>query len=458
MVIELIMVSGLGACAAGIAYLLQHSAYEKKAEREQRDKEEAQFRLSLLQEIRNPNAGEFRISDFAAKCGMAKSVVDRVAENVYGTLFGKAIADGSISNREREKLRWLSRALELSPDQIAIIESRRKEEKYQSAISAVLADGEITSEEVTDLERIRKRMGISNEQAFRITGDTARSAYLTTFRRIARDGVITPEEQEELRRSKAALAISDADASEIIQEEAIALYKQWFATVIQDGIVTTEEERWLAWLQEWTGLCDADLEPYHRRIEKVRRLAMYRKGSLPSVRTKIMLEGGEICHWDRPCVYLYETRTKRIRVDGQLVVTSAQVYFIAPSKSLSFKPSRIMDIRCWSDGMELRVNSRQGSGHYLTADADELEAILVGVVAKHKFLLSESYSSAKTRHIPDDVKRAVWDRDAGKCVRCAANDYLEFDHIIPHSRGGANSINNVQLLCRKCNILKSDRI
>jgi 5-methylcytosine-specific restriction endonuclease McrA len=94
----------------------------------------------------------------------------------------------------------------------------------------------------------------------------------------------------------------------------------------------------------------------------------------------------------------------------------------------------------------------------MVPEAEELEAILVGVVRKHKYLLSESYSSTRTRHIPDDVKREVWDRDAGRCVRCRASDYLEFDHIIPHTRGGANTVNNVQLLCRKCNVLKSDRI
>jgi len=33
--------------------------------------------------------------------------------------------------------------------------------------------------------------------------------------------------------------------------------------------------------------------------------------------------------------------------------------------------------------------------------------------------------------------------------------YISF---IPHSKGGANSVANVQLLCRSCNLKKSDRI
>jgi hypothetical protein len=131
---------------------------------------------------------------------------------------------------------------------------------------------------------------------------------------------------------------------------------------------------------------------------------------------------------------VYETRTRSISASGELVVTSKNIYFVAPTKSMSYKPSRILDIIRRSNGLEIKVNTRQGSGHYLTSDAEELEAILVGVVAKHKFLLSESYSSARTRHTSDDVKRDVWDRDGGRCVRCNATDYLEFDHIIPHAR------------------------
>jgi 5-methylcytosine-specific restriction endonuclease McrA len=35
---------------------------------------------------------------------------------------------------------------------------------------------------------------------------------------------------------------------------------------------------------------------------------------------------------------------------------------------------------------------------------------------------------------------------------------LEFDHVIPHAKGGSNTDNNIQLLCRGCNLKKSDRI
>ena len=62
------------------------------------------------------------------------------------------------------------------------------------------------------------------------------------------------------------------------------------------------------------------------------------------------------------------------------------------------------------------------------------------------------------RKISQAVKDKVWNRDRGKCVECGSNENLEFDHIIPHSKGGANTYRNIQLLCESCNRSKSNKI
>ena len=64
-----------------------------------------------------------------------------------------------------------------------------------------------------------------------------------------------------------------------------------------------------------------------------------------------------------------------------------------------------------------------------------------------------------TRLIPSSVKREVWKRDQGKCVLCGENKNLHFDHDPPFSRGGTSLlVDNVRLLCAKCNLRKSDKI
>ena len=60
--------------------------------------------------------------------------------------------------------------------------------------------------------------------------------------------------------------------------------------------------------------------------------------------------------------------------------------------------------------------------------------------------------------ISSAVKREVWRRDKGKCVICGVNENLEYDHVIPVSKGGANTVRNLQLLCEGCNRSKSARI
>lgn len=60
--------------------------------------------------------------------------------------------------------------------------------------------------------------------------------------------------------------------------------------------------------------------------------------------------------------------------------------------------------------------------------------------------------------ITTEVRRAVWIRDGGKCVRCGSRTRLEFDHIVPVSRGGGNTERNIELLCEICNRAKSDSI
>lgn len=62
------------------------------------------------------------------------------------------------------------------------------------------------------------------------------------------------------------------------------------------------------------------------------------------------------------------------------------------------------------------------------------------------------------REISQSVKDKVWTRDKGKCVICGRNERLEFDHIIPVSKGGSNTYRNIQLLCENCNRTKSDKI
>jgi 5-methylcytosine-specific restriction endonuclease McrA len=65
----------------------------------------------------------------------------------------------------------------------------------------------------------------------------------------------------------------------------------------------------------------------------------------------------------------------------------------------------------------------------------------------------------RSRHIPANIKRAVYKRDKGRCAyvgsngkRCNSEHNLEFDHYpVPYARGGPSTANNLRLLCAKHN-------
>jgi len=72
---------------------------------------------------------------------------------------------------------------------------------------------------------------------------------------------------------------------------------------------------------------------------------------------------------------------------------------------------------------------------------------------------SEFESELKKREpISQEIQDKVWNRDGGKCVKCGSAEKLEFDHIIPFSKGGSNTYRNLQLLCESCNRIKSNNI
>lgn len=71
----------------------------------------------------------------------------------------------------------------------------------------------------------------------------------------------------------------------------------------------------------------------------------------------------------------------------------------------------------------------------------------------------------RSRHIPAEVRRAVWLRDAGRCAfvgnggrRCGERAYLEFHHVEPYGHGGETTMSNLSLRCRAHNAYEADLV
>ncbi len=97
--------------------------------------------------------------------------------------------------------------------------------------------------------------------------------------------------------------------------------------------------------------------------------------------------------------------------------------------------------------------------------AEELGCSVFGHVCP-VFFMAEAFTETRDgrkvgRSIPHDIMLKVVRRDGQICQKChqpVRDDQVEFDHIIPFSKGGPVTADNLRLTCRPCNRKKGDSL
>jgi len=59
--------------------------------------------------------------------------------------------------------------------------------------------------------------------------------------------------------------------------------------------------------------------------------------------------------------------------------------------------------------------------------------------------------------LPTVSRREVLRRDRQTCQYCSRRTHLTLDHVVPRSKGGPHTWDNVVTACERCNSLKGDR-
>ena len=294
-----------------------------------------------------------------------------------------------------------------------------------------------------------------------------------TFLQISSRGSFSPENMKPLSTVVFNERIDMREALEFIQADALNLLNRTLSSIVSQGQFNDYAENYIRQIQLMLAVPDGKAYPLFRQMN----ILNIRRGKFPLVPQPhlqdIRLESDEACYLLTTAQYQKINASSSKLIQGRLVATNKKLRFLSATGGAEIAWNSVMGIKRQTvyvksqagksvtqipaSGVYLELNKKTGNGFYAVADPETVEALIDTLVriAKRQLVKGEGESS---RHIAHEVKTAVWQRDQGKCVQCGASDYLEYDHIIPYSKGGASTLNNVQLLCRRCNLAKSDRI
>lgn len=282
--------------------------------------------------------------------------------------------------------------------------------------------------------------------------------FRAAFLSFCSDGILTRDKWKRLLAGATNERLNVNEAVAFIYPDALNLLNRLLTFAAANGSITDEDERNFHYMRMTLAIPDSSAQPLVARLNQLKYITNIRRGNLPTVHTSIRLDTDEICHLEIPATF-HKVNAKSVsQVQGRFVVTSKKLRFLSVSGGTEIGWNTVMRIQMQSSGIYLELSRKAGNGFYSVHDPLLIEAVIDTLTRIAKRQLVGTRTDDNSRHIPQDVRIAVWQRDQGKCVQCSADSYLEFDHIIPFSKGGANTLNNVQLLCRKCNLQKGDRI
>lgn len=388
-----------------------------------------------------------------------------VAQRVYEKALRKAWKDETVTDVERKSLDVIGQLLHLDPQKRRQAEWQAGVAAFELALGVAIADGQLDDAEAARLSRIAGSMDTSVRELMKqYLGDRGGDILQSFFAGVlSQKGTFSAEDWQRLVRAAAGFGMTETELQAAIRPQAERVVERVLADAKADRDVSPQEREALRWLMGVFGLSPAFQKYVNEEVAAVDRFSQVVAGRLPSVQAPgIALRAGEIVHVHRPAAYsLLRQRRGGARTEsheGVVTISDTRLIFSSATKTVDIGHRRIVSLIPIAGGVELRAGGKPGGWFYFSGDTELTTAIYQTAVGKANQTITEQNAGVPTRHIARDVRQRVWQRYSGCCADCGADQYLEFDHIVPVAKGGSNTEANVQLLCRGCNLKKSDQI
>lgn len=407
----------------------------------------------------------FNVQQVISQSDVSKTDVQRAKTAAFRRLLDNVWKDGVVSRSEYETIKWVERCLELSDEDSLAIQKEYAVEQFRCSLARAMEDGVLDDDEFQHLSHIASTVGSNAptfaREFFRTEGEQFLHAM---FLAAIDDGSLSTAAWLRLLATGNRFGIADSELARIVQLPARQLIEHVLADAKSDGQLTLEEREEINWLLRTLRLDEAYCRYVRQELDEFELHCEIAAGRLPSFAAPAGLElrSGEIVHAVAD-VSLIITRMLKSgpRQDvhyGKLAVLDSRAVFWGDTKSQSINYRKIIGLRGNSGLIELQLNGKP----VWKLQARRQNAFFLPIFRKAVALANQTATrksdGSPSRHIARDVRQRVWQRYGGRCVECNANDYLEFDHIIPVAKGGSNSEGNIQLLCRRCNLKKSSLI
>jgi hypothetical protein len=408
---------------------------------------------------------EFRASTALAGLDFTQADYLEARIRVYRSSLERGWADGVLTEGEQRVAAWLADRLELPANMIADLNYAAARNCFGSALAQAMEDGILDQNELARLELIAASVGCKVPDFTRRFFAREGEAFLRSiFLACVADNHISNSDWQYLLSVTRTLGLTHEEMLIAVQPQAKQFVEHVLADIKSDGSVSQQELNVMNWLLANLSLPDLFARYVREEIEQILSLQKIENGILPSLTMPHGMEykSGEIVHWSGGATWR-ETRALKNgpRTDsfsGILVLTDNRLVFSSQLKSHSISYRKIVSHRGGGNWAEVQVQNKPFCQYHLAQPSPTFYPILRTAIAMANQTKVAKQSEEYSRHIPREVRQRVWQKYGGQCAECASTSYLEFDHIIPHARGGSNGDNNIQLLCRMCNLKKSDMI
>lgn len=407
----------------------------------------------------------FSISRFKAQHQHHPRELADAVQLVFRRLLERLWNDQLLTEKENLQLDWVQKCLEIPASETAALRTEFATAHFRTALAQAMQDGQLSHAEEVRLQQIAQSAGESitefSRRFFRKEGE---SFLRRIFDASVEDGSLTHEEWQTLLSTSQRLGITADELLQAIARPATEFVEHVLTDARSESTITAEQEATINWLMTTLRIAPQVADYAREELGVLRCLHEIQAGRLPSLPKPDGLEfrSGELVHGVKQATLIVvrhlSSGPQQTQHTGRLVLMDSRMVFQSATFAQSFNYRRIVSHRGGPDWIEFQIEQKPVWGLRLNSADPLLYQILHKAIALSNQTASRQGGTGNTRHIPRDVRQRVWTRDGGKCVDCNATEYLEYDHIIPVAKGGSNEETNVQILCRRCNLKKSDHI